>query len=610
MGKQDEKFGRDVRAKMIREALDGIYLVQLKAIALVMTGYYLFAGISHMFFVAEEIRAVLVSLALLASSVSFATYLMVRWNRISAKYSHVAFLPAALSALGLIYAHIGLTGDIYQLSNIVISLLAFGFITLLPAVFIGLTVFASAFYILFLVLLGGPLVAHFAFLGFASVVLGSLCFSQRYQTLSNVERLLILNRSKSQALASRAQEAKRLQEEAEAAADEARRANEAKSVFLSNTTHELRTPLTGVLGMMRLLEKSGLDDQQRQYLGAAKFSADTLLALINDILDLARMEEGKLALKQGTFNAAVIAQQIVDLLRPSAEEKGLVLNFHARETDVPNTLGDSVRVGQVLFNLLGNAIKFTEKGQVDFHLRCAIDGESTVVLAFEVEDTGEGFSEKDAKRLFSRFEQADGTSVKKQAGAGLGLAICKELVDLMGGTIEAESSIGEGSRFLFKLALPISKDAWGAEHAVNTDDEGGGEIFLPEGLDVLVAEDNKINRMLIEKLLEPLAWNVRFVPDGQAAVDAVSESSFDLVFMDVRMPGLDGIEATRAIRASETAAAHVPIIALTANTMAEDIEAYREAGMEAVIGKPIQNHELRAVVSEVLSRPKEAVQQT
>ncbi|NVJ71204.1 MAG: response regulator [Alphaproteobacteria bacterium] len=610
MGKQDEKFGRDVRAKMIREALDGIYLGQLKAIALVMTGYYLFAGISHMFFVAEEIRVILVSLALLASSVSFATYLLVRWNRISAKHSHVAFLPAALSALGLIYAHIGLTGDIYQLSNIVISLLAFGFITLLPAVFIGLTVFASAFYILFLVLLGGPLVAHFAFLGFASVVLGSLCFSQRYKTLSNVERLLILNRSKSQALAFRAQEAKRLQEEAEAAADEARRANEAKSVFLSNTTHELRTPLTGVLGMMRLLEKSDLDDLQRQYLGAAKFSADTLLALINDILDLARMEEGKLVLKRVRFNAALVAQQIVDLLRPTAEEKGLVLNFHADEASVPDTIGDSVRVGQVLFNLLGNAIKFTEKGQIDFYLRSKADEEEAIALDFEVVDTGEGFSEEDAKRLFSRFEQADGTSVKKQAGAGLGLAICKELVDLMDGTLGAEGKVGEGARFSFQLALPVASSALGQSAVIEDVATAVVDISLPEGLDVLVAEDNNINRMLIEKLLEPLGWNVRFVHDGQEAVDAVKETAFDLVLMDVRMPGMDGIEATRTIRAGKGRGSRVPIIALTANTMAEDIVAYRAAGMDAVVGKPIQHQELRSAVSGVLASQQKADQPT
>ncbi|MFC4349393.1 ATP-binding protein [Kordiimonas lipolytica] len=587
------------RALKVRQALDGLYLGQLPTILLVMSCYYVFTGISHLIVLPAEIRYVLALLSFSASAIGMATWWLLKLKKIPARLSHVAFLPSAFSVIILVFVHVEMTGDLLQLTNFMLVLLAFGFITLLPILYIGLVALCSVTFVSCLIGIGGPLTMHIAFMGVASIVLSGLCFFQRYRTLSNVERLLISNRSKSQALAARAREARDLLKEAEKAALEAQRANEAKGVFLANTSHELRTPLTGVLGMMRLLGDTRLTDEQQEFLKAAQFSANTLLTLINDILDLARMEEGKLDLMGEAFRADEVARQIVDLLTPTATEKGLELKFHEGAEPFPETLGDSVRVGQILFNLVGNAIKFTDKGKVDVSVRLGPEGAGRRHMIFEVQDTGIGFSNEELERLFSRFEQADGSAIKKQGGAGLGLAICRELAALMGGRLYAEAAEGKGARFVFEVQMPLAfegagQDAFdaGADLAVNV---------VPEGLSVLVAEDNNINRMLIEKLLGRLNWNLSFAEDGNQALEAALGSDFDLILMDVRMPGMDGVEATKAIRKSGGQRSQVPIIALTANTMAEDIAAYHEAGMDAVVGKPIQIDQLRQAVQAVLS---------
>lgn len=587
------------RALQVRQALDGIYLGQLPTITLVMVVYYLFTGISHLLVLATDVRLPLAAVAFAASGISIATWLLLRFRKIPARFSHVAFLPSAFAVIALVYLHVELTGDILQLTNFVLILLAFGFITLLPSVYIGLVAISSALFILCLVSLGGPLTIHIAFMGIASLVLSALCFFQRYRTLSNVERLLISNRSKSQALAQKAREAQALLRDAEKAAEEARRANEAKGMFLANTSHELRTPLTGVLGMMRLLGDTRLTKEQREFLKAAQFSANTLLTLINDILDLARMEEGKLVLSEQAFRADEVAHQIVELLGPTAAEKELDLAFHNSAGSFPVTLGDSVRIGQVLFNLVGNAIKFTETGKVDVTVSLGPQLHGRQAMTFEVLDTGIGFSNEELERLFARFEQADGSAVKKQGGAGLGLSICRELAQLMDGQLIAEAAAGKGARFVFEVQLPLATDTDDGQTSLNQRMEEA-PVEVPENLSVLVAEDNTVNRLLIGKLLEKLHWTLVFVEDGNRALDTALSQDFDLVLMDVRMPGMDGVDATKAIRAAGGERGKVPIVALTANTMAEDIAAYREAGMNAVVGKPIQLDELKRAVQTVL----------
>ncbi len=601
--KNDKMSRKSSRARQVRQALDGIYLGQLPTITLVMALYYLFTGISHVLVLSADVRLPLASLSFAASMISIITWILLRLQKIPERFSHAAFLPSAFAVILLVYLHVEMTGDILQLTNAVLILLAFGFITLLPSVYIGLVAVSSFFFVGCLYSLGGPLTIHIAFMGVASLVLSGLCFVQRYRTLSNVERLLISNRSKSHALAQKAREARALLKEAEQAAEEARRANEAKGMFLANTSHELRTPLTGVLGMMRLLGDTRLTGEQQEFLKAAQFSANTLLTLINDILDLARMEEGKLRLTEQAFRADEIASQVVDLLRPTAEEKGLKLTFHDAASACPPTMGDSVRIGQILFNLVGNAIKFTDAGKVDVSIRLGSQAEGRQPMTFEVVDTGIGFSSEEMERLFARFEQADGSAVKKQGGAGLGLSICRELARLMDGHLYAEAAEGQGARFVFEVQLPLATNA---ELAASQEDQAGkAPEVLPEKLSVLVAEDNNVNRLLIGKLLAKLNWTLQFAEDGNQALEAALGQDFDLILMDVRMPGLDGTEATKAIRTSDGKRGQVPIIALTANTMAEDVAAYQQAGMDAVVGKPIQLDDLKAAVQTVLTERRE-----
>lgn len=589
---------RERRAAEVRKALDGIYSVQLRTISLVMAIYYTITTVSHLFFLPEAIRMQVVAVSLVALISCIFVHILTRLDKIPAQYSHAALLPPALVGVALVFVHVWLANDPHQLTNGVLVLMAFGFVTLLPLIYIVLTAVATLAFVVTLVAIGGEWTVHYGFMAFAGLLLSILCFLQRYRTLSNVERLLISNRSKSQALAKRARESQRLLAEAEAAAEEARVANEAKGAFLANTSHELRTPLTGVLGMMRLLASSDLSEEQEELVRAAQFSASTLLTLINDILDLAKLEEGKLELHPEAFSPGDLTRRIVDLLRPEAEEKGLELAFHDCCETSPLLMGDSVRIGQILFNLVGNAIKFTDSGRVDVTISLSCNNEAAQPLQFLVEDTGVGFDQSVAERLFERFEQVDGSAVKRQAGTGLGLAICSELAGLMNGQLGATSEPGVGSRFSFDLVLPVAETESAVEPA-----EPAACCPAPQeerSLAILVAEDNKVNQMLIGRLLTRDHWSVTMVEDGKSAVDAILAQDFDIVFMDVRMPVLDGVDATRAVRAAADSRSATPIVALTANTMPDDILKYRDVGMDGIVGKPIQPDELEQVMDAVL----------
>lgn len=590
---------RRSRTKALRAALDAIYLAQLKTITLVVAGYYLITIFAHMFVLPPEIKVPVTFAAVVAFLSWVVLHLFVRFQRIPARHSHNAILLPGVASVFLVYLHIWLSGDVHQMTNAVLSLLVFGFITLLPRIYATLTILCLGLYVYTLVTVGGEYTGHYAFMALAGQMISILCFVQRYRTLSNVERLLISNKSKSQALSRRAREAQRLLSEAEAAAEEARVANEAKGAFLANATHELRTPLTGVLGMMRLLSSTDMTEEQEELVQSARFSASTLLTLINDILDLSKLEEGKLALQPEPFVPGDLARRITDLMRPEAEKKGLVLGFHDCCDTTPELMGDSVRIGQVLFNLIGNAIKFTDEGRVDVTVSLSCNNENVQQLGFVVEDTGVGFDQSFAQRLFGRFEQADGSAIKRQAGTGLGLAICHELSVLMNGRLEAQSEPGVGSRFSFNLALPlavetVAEEEAGQERVLHTSDASDRK------LSILVAEDNKVNQMLIDKLLARDNWSISLVDDGEKAVDAILGQDFDIVLMDVRMPVVDGVDATRRVREADGARSRTPIIALTANTTAEDVEQYRQVGMDGVVGKPIQPEELERVIGVVL----------
>ncbi|NVJ71203.1 MAG: response regulator [Alphaproteobacteria bacterium] len=374
-------------------------------------------------------------------------------------------------------------------------------------------------------------------------------------------------------------------------------ANKAKDRFLANMTHDLRTPMTGVLGMMDLLRETRLDKEQVELLNTAKTSAGYLMAIINDILDYSKLESGKFELKPAPMDAVAITRDVTEMLRSQAVAKQIGLELDLPEKECVAVQGDGVRVGQVLFNLIGNAIKFTEKGDVTVKMRCH-EGSEQSYIEWSIRDTGAGIPQDRIHKLFHRFEQLDASSTRQQqAGTGLGLAIIKELLELMGGEVRVESQIGVGTEFAFTIPFEgidpalLQKQAEMAVTRKNLD--------MP--LRILVVEDNQVNQALISKLLTNQGWQFQIAENGEAAVASVtkSEEPFDLVLMDVQMPVMDGMTATRIIR--DKMVSPPPIIALTANTMKDDVERYLAAGMQAHIGKPIDLEVLRSTIQRVLA---------
>ena len=375
---------------------------------------------------------------------------------------------------------------------------------------------------------------------------------------------------------------------ARCARQEADEANAAKSRFLANMSHEIRTPLNGVIGMAQIMAGDALEGRQKARLEILDRSAHTLLDLINQILDLSRIEEGQLEIVPQPIDADALVHEVTETLRPLAESKGLT--FHVVSTGLRWVSADPVRLRQILFNLLSNAIKFTAEGQV------ALDVARTDAGAvFRVSDTGRGIPADQIGQLFTRFAQIEAAAVDRRDGAGLGLSIVATLVELMGGRIEVESEAGEGAIFVVTLPLTPAQPVKAGEDAPDAEPE--------RALRVLVAEDHPVNEQVIRGLLGQVGIEVEIVDDGLQAVEATQTRDWDLILMDVQMPNMDGPTATRTIRQREAdqGLVRTPIIALTANAMVEQVESYLAAGMDAVVSKPVDLKVLLTAISDVMS---------
>jgi len=385
-----------------------------------------------------------------------------------------------------------------------------------------------------------------------------------------------------------------LAEELRLARADADAANQAKSAFLANMSHEIRTPFQGLLGMLSVLRESGLTARQIDLLRTATESADHLLAIVNDLLDISQLEAGRLTLMPVTVELRTLLQEVEALMRPQAAAKQLALHLDADPSVPEHVVLDPTRVKQILFNLLSNAIKYSERGTVvlDIRPRHADLGDE---LEFVVTDTGVGMGEATIERLFQRFSRADeDAGAAPPPGTGLGLEISRNLARLMGGDIEVTSRRGEGSRFTFRMPLQRAEKP----PAPPPMPPGAGPAAQP--LHVLVAEDHATNRQVLAALLESMGHRTHFVADGDEAVAAVRAQRFDLVLMDLHMPGSDGIAATRAIRAlPERRAATVPIVALTADAYADTRERCLVAGMNDFLTKPVRRDNLGAVLRQL-----------
>lgn len=379
-------------------------------------------------------------------------------------------------------------------------------------------------------------------------------------------------------------------EQLEKAREQAEVANEVKTAFLANASHELRTPMNGVLGMSSLLQLSELDPRHREMVDVIHESATNLLALMDDILDYAQLAAGGLRLSEASFAVAEFIDGIASMMTSFAERKGLRLVCEI-DPAVPSCLvGDSLRIRQILVNLLSNAIKFTDSGQVTLRV-CSESEPGGASLVVRVADTGPGIPASDHERIFDRFERLDSSSSRMHPGKGLGLAICRRLLDLIGGEIAVESEVGSGSCFTIRLWLPTGDEP----ERINA--ASIHATPLETRLRVLVAEDNEVNQRVVRSMLELLGCEVDIATDGHEALAMLGAESFDAVLMDCHMPGMDGFAATRAIRESPGFGG-ISVIGLTASITADDRAKCLASGMEQVLAKPCRIQDLRAALVE------------
>jgi len=380
----------------------------------------------------------------------------------------------------------------------------------------------------------------------------------------------------------------------------------AKSNFLATMSHEIRTPLNGVLGMAQVITTTPLTEEQQLYVDTILESGNSLLKVINDILDFSKIEAGKMELENSAFNLNKIITDTISLFKDKALEKNITISYSIEESCPLHLVGDSLRIKQVLQNLVSNAIKFTEKGAVKIAISGSIIDDNTASIMVSVIDSGIGIDPESQGKLFSDFTQVDSSTTRKFGGTGLGLAICKQIVTLMQGEIGINSQIDHGATFWFTLNLTINNDV----QVEDNKDQAPLSSTTPLTGKILLVEDNVVNQLVAKAILEKFGLTLDLATDGQQAVNKFGSNTYDMILMDCQMPVLDGFEATKQIREIELnneQQQHIPIIALTANAHDKDRERCINAGMDGYISKPIVKNDLYNILAQYLN-PQTATQ--
>jgi len=424
---------------------------------------------------------------------------------------------------------------------------------------------------------------------------------------ANAERLVRANMSIAQEIKSRSdakqEVADKGRQSAEIATLVAEKANKAKSDFLANMSHEIRTPMNAIIGLANILLTTKLDDKQKQCVRVLQTSADGLMMLINDLLDIDKIESEAVELEHAPFNMVAMLERVISVMSVRAQEKGIELNVHYEAGLYKTFIGDSARIRQILLNLVGNAVKFTDKGSVSVFLANGGKGNGKKALTISVVDTGIGIREDKINHIFRKFTQADPSITRMYGGTGLGLTISKALAEQMGGSITVSSKEGEGSTFVLHLTLPVeASDSSTLPHQENT-------IYLDKRenasrLPILLVEDYEPNVLVATIILKNFGYRYEVAKNGQHALEKFSSGKYSLILMDVEMPIMDGYESTRLIRESERrrGAEHLPIIAMTAHALKGDREKCIGFGMDDYITKPFNPHDLQAMLIKYMSK--------